>query len=232
MGGRGAGLDVKKYLGWSHERRISEYETIHADGNIKFIMQKHGDRTSIPIFSNTEGRIYVTINSEGKISGITQYDANHKQVFTINEPHSLDKRKEVHMHSSIETGRKIIYWDDMPKKYQDLYLSIKQKYTEFDIFKKLRSIKIIMQDKNIKKYNELDNEFFSTCSNWTYTWKIGSVSYCLTWDFEMNEYRYGADDIYLKSFKDVYEALDGIIINNKTLRQLILETDFDFDTIN
>ena len=88
-----------------------------------------------------------------------------------------------------------------------------------------------MGDKNFKKYNELEEEFFST-SNWTYTWYIELVSYCLDWDFDLNEYKYFIDSKYKKSFKNIYEALDGIIINKKTLRQLILETDFDFDMIN
>ena len=138
MGGRGAGLNVNNYLGWSHERRIGSYETIHADGNIKFLMQKDSGRTSTPIFSNTEGRIYVTINPQGRIASITQYDSNHKQIVSIHEPHSGHSVQEVHMHSSIETGRKRTYWNDMPKQYKDLYRSIKQKYQEYDILNKAK----------------------------------------------------------------------------------------------
>lgn len=89
-----------------------------------------------------------------------------------------------------------------------------------------------MEDKHIKKYNELEEEFFSTCPNWTYTWYIESIHHCLDWDFDKNIYNYYIDSKYQCSFKDIYDALDGIIINSKTLRQLILETDFDFDTIN
>ena len=89
-----------------------------------------------------------------------------------------------------------------------------------------------MEGKYIKKYNELEEEFFSTCPNWTYTWYIESVQHCLDWDFDNSKYNYYIDSKYQCSFKDIYDALDGIIINSKTLRQLILETDFDFDTIN
>ena len=89
-----------------------------------------------------------------------------------------------------------------------------------------------MEDKYIKKYNELEEEFFSTKVNWTYTWYIESIPHCLDWNDEKNNYDYFVDSKYQNSFKDIYDALDGIIINKKTLRQLILETDFDFDMIN
>lgn len=136
MGGRGSKLNVNNYLGRSHEQRVGEYDAIHIDGNIKFLMQKDGGRTTAPIFSNTEGRLYVTIKPDGTVAGITQYDLNHKQIFSINEPHSQDSIKKVHMHSSLESGRKVTYWDKMPKKYQNLYNSIKQKYNDFNIKQK------------------------------------------------------------------------------------------------
>ncbi len=142
MGGRGAGLNVDNYLGWSHEQRTSSYETIHADGNIKFIMQKNKERTSTPIFSNTERRIYVTINSEGKIASITVYGQNHKQIVSIHEPHFGHAIQEVHLHSSIESGRKIKYWNDMPKKYQDLYRLVKKKYCDYDILNKAKGYNV------------------------------------------------------------------------------------------
>lgn len=89
-----------------------------------------------------------------------------------------------------------------------------------------------MKDKNIEKYNELETEFFSTKVNWTYTWNINSIPYCLDWDSDNNKYDYYINGAYQASFKDIYDALDEIIINKKTLRQLILETDFDFDSID
>ena len=89
-----------------------------------------------------------------------------------------------------------------------------------------------MEDKNIKKYNELEEEYFSTCSNWTYDWRYGADFYCLTWDFEKNVYIYSINGDVKLRFNDIYSALDGIIIDKKTLRQLLLETDFDFYSIN
>jgi len=138
MGGRGTKLNVDTYLGRSHEDRISEYESIYVDGNIKFLMQKDGTRITTPVFSNTEGRIYVTLRPDGTIAGITQYDQNHRQVFSIHEPHKTEKDGDVHIHSSLESGRTKIKWDDMKKEYRDLYLSIKQKYQEFNISEKVK----------------------------------------------------------------------------------------------
>jgi len=88
-----------------------------------------------------------------------------------------------------------------------------------------------MEDKNIKKYNELEEEFFSTCSNWTYEWRIESVIHVLDFDFDNNKYDYFVNSKYVNSFSNIYEALDEIGINNKTLKQLLLETDFDFYSI-
>lgn len=42
------------------------------------------------------------------------------------------------MHSSLETGRQITYWDDMSQKYRDLYNSIKQKYKDYGIKEKAK----------------------------------------------------------------------------------------------
>jgi len=89
-----------------------------------------------------------------------------------------------------------------------------------------------MEDKNIQKYNELEEGFFSTCPNWTYNWHIGTDEHCLSWDFDENIYLYGVNGKLVSKHKDIYKALDEIIINEKTLRQLLLDTDFDFDYIN
>ncbi len=89
-----------------------------------------------------------------------------------------------------------------------------------------------MEDKRINKYNELEIEFFSSKVNWTYTWNIDDVPHCLDWNFDNKEYDYFINGKLQGTFKDIYDALDGIIIDKKkTLRQLILETDFDFDSI-
>ena len=89
-----------------------------------------------------------------------------------------------------------------------------------------------MEDKNIKKYMELDEEYFSTNVNWTYTWFVDSIPYCLDWNSDTSEYEFCVDCKHQCSYKNIYEALDGIIINKKTLRQLLLETDFDFYSVD
>ena len=88
-----------------------------------------------------------------------------------------------------------------------------------------------MEDKNIKKYHELEEEYFSSCPNWTYEWRIGSSVHILDFDFDNDRYDYSIDSKYLKSFSTIYEALDGILIEKRTLKQLLLETDFDFYSI-
>lgn len=89
-----------------------------------------------------------------------------------------------------------------------------------------------MEDKNIQKYNELEKEFFSSCPNWTYNWHIGADEHCLTWDFDENIYLYGVNGKFVSKHENIYKALDEIVINSKTLRQLLLDTDFNFDYIN
>ena len=53
----------------------------------------------------------------------------------------------------------------------------------------------------------------------------------LDFDFDNDRYDYSIDSKYLKSFSTIYEALDGILIEKRTLKQLLLETDFDFYSI-
>lgn len=138
MGGRGADLNVHTYLGWGHERRIGEYEAIYADDNTKFLVQKNGSRVSTPLFSNTEGRIYVTLNAQGKISGITQYDADHKAVFVIHEPHGAESLHDVHLHMGYGKDRTRIGWEEMTQSQKDLYDEIKRQYTNNNIGEKAK----------------------------------------------------------------------------------------------
>lgn len=89
-----------------------------------------------------------------------------------------------------------------------------------------------MENKNIKKFKELDHDWFSTYVNWTYIWKIGSSGYCLDWNTDTNIYEFFKDCTLQGKFKNIYDALDNIVINNMTLKQLLLETDFNFDEID
>ena len=138
MGGRGANLNVGTYLGWGNERRTGEYEVIHSDGNTKFLVQKNGTRISTPIFSNTEGRVYVTLNTQGRISGITQYGADHKAVFIIHEPHGAESLHDVHLHMGYGKDRIRIGWDNMTQSQKDLYFEIKRKCEEYGISEKAK----------------------------------------------------------------------------------------------
>lgn len=89
-----------------------------------------------------------------------------------------------------------------------------------------------MESKYIDKYEELKKEYFDTSLNWTYSWSIKSDFYCLDWNFEEQKYKFYKNNKYINEYKDIYEALDHIEIENKSLRNLLLLTDFDFDMIN
>lgn len=69
-----------------------------------------------------------------------------------------------------------------------------------------------MEDKNIKKYNELEEEYFSSCPNCTYEWRIGSSVHVLDFDFDNERYDYFIDSKHIKCFSSIYEALDGSIL--------------------
>lgn len=134
MGGRGTGLDVSRYLGRSEAERTGEYSCIHQEGNIKFLVQNEGKRVSVPVFSNTENRIYVTLNREGEISGITQYDKNHRDVFSIHEKHSNEANGDLyHEHTSLRNGRIKTEGRNMSREHIELYKYIKSIYNKYDL---------------------------------------------------------------------------------------------------
>ena len=89
----------------------------------------------------------------------------------------------------------------------------------------------IMVDKQIDKYNELEIEYFSNGTPWTYEWEFEGKPSLLDWNYELKRYEYWQGKTLLGTFPDVYAALDGIILGKKTLRQMLLETDFDFNSI-
>ena len=65
----------------------------------------------------------------------------------------------------------------------------------------MKGLSTKMEDQNNKKFNELEEEYFSTCPNWTYDWNYGPDSYCLTWDFEKNEYIYSINGVLMETLK-------------------------------
>lgn len=96
MGGRGSAS------GLSSKGRPygSEYETLAAAGNIKFVQRKDGSATA-PLETRTRGRVYVTINSAGGLKFISYYDNEKKRSKTIDleKPHEGIKP---HVHHGYE----------------------------------------------------------------------------------------------------------------------------------
>lgn len=138
MGGRGSKLNVETYLGWGHERRIGEYEAIDVLNDTKYLVQKNGGPVSAPLFSNTQNRIYVTLNAQGKISAITKYGSDHRELFTIHESHATEKKKGVHAHVGYGKDRIRIEWGDMTSEQKNLYKTIKESIQNRDIVNKAK----------------------------------------------------------------------------------------------
>lgn len=74
MGGRGSssGISLKgRPYG-------TEYKSLHTAGNVKFVVYKYGNPTA-PMETMTKGRVYVTLDGEGKPKFISYYDSNNKR---------------------------------------------------------------------------------------------------------------------------------------------------------
>ncbi|GAA0057883.1 TPA: hypothetical protein ACQOKB_000081 [Streptococcus pyogenes] len=63
-------VDGKKYG--------TEYETLHTDGNIKFVRYKGGSAKT-PMETMTKGRIYGTVSEKGTLKSLTFYDSENKR---------------------------------------------------------------------------------------------------------------------------------------------------------
>lgn len=94
MGGRGASSGMSE-KGMPYG---SEFRTILKAGNVKFVKQNAALNAKDPLETITKGRIYATINDEGKINAISYYGADGKRVKTINLLHSHEQFKGVHTH--------------------------------------------------------------------------------------------------------------------------------------
>lgn len=87
MGGRGASSGMSK----QGEKYGTEYETLHTDGNIKFVRYKGGNAKT-PMETMTPRRIYGTINEQGVLKSLTLYDQSNKRNVQIDiegRPHKI-----------------------------------------------------------------------------------------------------------------------------------------------
>ena len=94
MGGRGASSGMSE----KGKPYGSEFRTLLKAGNVKFVKQNAALNAKDPLETMTKGRIYATINDEGKINAISYYGADGKRVKTINLLHSHEQFKGVHTH--------------------------------------------------------------------------------------------------------------------------------------
>lgn len=94
MGGRGASSGMSE----KGKPYGSEFRTLLKAGNIKFVKQNAALNAKDLLETMTKGRIYATINDEGKINAISYYGADGKRLKTINLLHSHEQFKGVHTH--------------------------------------------------------------------------------------------------------------------------------------
>lgn len=94
MGGRGASSGVSE----KSKPYGSEYRTVFKAGDIKFIKQIAASNAKDPLETMTKGRIYATINDDGKINAINYYNSAGKRIKTINLLHSHNEFTGEHTH--------------------------------------------------------------------------------------------------------------------------------------
>ena len=69
----------------------NEYKMLYQTGNIKFVRNTDGSATA-PMFTQTQGRVYVTVNADNNLKSITYYDKNllrYKQI-DLDHYHYID----------------------------------------------------------------------------------------------------------------------------------------------
>lgn len=97
MGGRGASSDMSA----KGKPYGSEYRTVYQAGNIKFITPTDG-QVKAPLETMTEGRVYVTIGSDGEPRYISYYDKRdrkNKQIDVRRRGHTIAGKLELpHTH--------------------------------------------------------------------------------------------------------------------------------------
>lgn len=100
MGGRGSSSGISD----SGKEYGTEYETLISFGNIKFI-RRTSDNTSAPLETKTKGRVYVTINQDGKPKFVSYYDTENKRSKTI-DIDALHKGIKTHVHHGYHHNEK------------------------------------------------------------------------------------------------------------------------------
>lgn len=98
MGGRGYKNDVNGYL--NGNKRTVEFKSAFKtdDGKIDILYDIASPKApTMPIFSNTENKIYAIIGKNGQIKSIGFYDEKHMLIKTIHLDHNDNKHSQ-HVH--------------------------------------------------------------------------------------------------------------------------------------
>ena len=99
MGGRGASSGKYKWKGAWHTYG-DEYNTVLQYRNIKFIKSKAGPTTA-PMETQTQGRIYVTVNQSNNLKSIVYFrgNGNRRKQIDLDHVHKVDgKKTQPHSH--------------------------------------------------------------------------------------------------------------------------------------
>lgn len=96
MGGRGSSSGMSD----NGKPYGTEYKSVWAVGNIKFVKRKEGSSTA-PLETMTTGRVYVTIGANNEPKYISYYDTQNKRSKTIDLGHK-HKGMSPHVHHGYE----------------------------------------------------------------------------------------------------------------------------------
>lgn len=94
MGGRGASSGRYKWRGEWHTYG-DEYHKVYQYRNIKFIQSNSGSTTA-PMETQTQGRVYVMVRSDGGLKSITYYrgNGNRRKQIDLDHYHEINGKKE------------------------------------------------------------------------------------------------------------------------------------------
>lgn len=91
-----------------------------------------------------------------------------------------------------------------------------------------------MKNKYIEKYKELDETAFATGCPFEYVFDYKGKEYHIDFDWKERKgylFSYDWKKEKPKLYKTIYDALDKIKFDGKSLRELLLTTDFNFTSI-
>lgn len=94
MGGRGAASGMSD----SGKPYGTEFKTLLKESNIKFVRSATSSNAKDPLETQTRGRVYATVNDDGKINSINYYDSEGKRRKSINLLHDHKEIKGEHAH--------------------------------------------------------------------------------------------------------------------------------------